>query len=105
MFSDAGRVEDHGELAYFSGLLIGPLAEGSLLYTLAWSSHKSKRTVKSIGEMEDRKPINERMFNITTPFNSSNFEWTCNGKSEGLVPIEMGTRFFQLFNVRIKDIQ
>lgn len=48
-FSNAGTQNDHGQLSYLAGLLAGPLAQGSLLYTLRWTSHKSKRRVKSIG--------------------------------------------------------
>lgn len=52
VFSDAGRTVDHGQLSYVAGLLLGPMSEGSLFYTMSWMSHKSKRPVKSIGAAE-----------------------------------------------------
>lgn len=52
VFSDAGRLTDHGQLSYFAGLLIGPFAQDSLFYVLSWMSHKSKRPVKSVGAAE-----------------------------------------------------
>lgn len=52
VFSDAGRRLDSGQLSYFAGLLVGNFQQGSLFYTLSWSSHKSKRPVKSVGAAE-----------------------------------------------------
>ena len=52
VFSDAGRVIDRGQLSFFAGLLIGPFAQDSQFYVLSWSSHKSKRPVKSVGAAE-----------------------------------------------------
>ena len=52
VFADASRTIDHGQLGYVAGLLIGEFQEGSVWHTLSWSSHKSKRPVKSIGAAE-----------------------------------------------------
>ena len=52
VFSDAGRREDHGQLSYVAGLLIGDISKDSIFHTLSWSSRKSKRPVKSIGAAE-----------------------------------------------------
>lgn len=52
VFSDASRLIDHGQLAFICGLLIGDLKSGSVFHTISWSSHKSKRPVKSIGAAE-----------------------------------------------------
>ena len=52
VFADAGRLEDHGQLAFVSGLLIGPLALDSTFHTISWMSHKSKRPVRSIAAAE-----------------------------------------------------
>jgi len=47
IFADAGRRIDHGQLCFISGILIGPLQRGSRFYVINWTSHKSKRLVKS----------------------------------------------------------
>lgn len=52
IFADAGRVVDHGQLCFISGLLIGPLAINSVFHTLSWISHKSKRPVRSVAAAE-----------------------------------------------------
>lgn len=52
IFADAGRLTDHGQLSYISGLLLGPLQKGSIFHVLSWMSHKSKRPVRSIGAAE-----------------------------------------------------
>ena len=52
VFADAGKTEDHGQLSYIGGILLGPLKKGSHFYPLTWSSHKSKRPVRSIGAAE-----------------------------------------------------
>lgn len=46
VFSDSGRVTDHGQLFYVSGLLVNYPTNGAIFYTLSWSSHESKKTVK-----------------------------------------------------------
>lgn len=51
-FSDAGRECDNAQLAHLTGLLIGGFQRGSIFHLLAWSSHKSRRPVKSIGAAE-----------------------------------------------------
>eukprot|EP00171_Calliarthron_tuberculosum_P022021 IDg22021t1 len=51
-FSDASRSNESGQIAYISGLLIGDLQMGSIFHTLSWTSHKSKRPVRSIGSAE-----------------------------------------------------
>jgi len=52
IFSDASRPCDYGQLGYVAGLLIGEFGSGSVFHTLSWTSHKSKRPVKSIGADE-----------------------------------------------------
>ena len=52
VFADAGKTEDHGQLSYIGGILLGPLKKGSRFYPLSWSSRKSKRPVRSIGAAE-----------------------------------------------------
>ena len=52
VFSDAGRQSDNGQLRYVAGVLVGPLAQGSVFHVLSWMSHKSKRPTKSIGAAE-----------------------------------------------------
>ena len=52
VFADAGKSDDHGQLSYLGGILLGPLRKGSPFYPLSWSSHKSKRPVRSIGAAE-----------------------------------------------------
>lgn len=49
VISDPKRRLDDGQFSFFAGLLFGPFEEGSLFYTLSWSSQKWKRPVKSIG--------------------------------------------------------
>ena len=51
-FADASRKEDHGQLGYIAGLLIGDLKNGSVVHTLSWHSTKSKRPVKSVASAE-----------------------------------------------------
>lgn len=50
--SNDGLVDSHRQLSYLSGIIIEPLYEGAKFYTFSWSSHKSKRSVKSIGAAE-----------------------------------------------------
>ena len=52
VFADAGKTGDHGQLSFIGGLLLGPLTKGSNFYPLSWSSHKSRRPVRSIGAAE-----------------------------------------------------
>lgn len=52
VFSDASRCLDDGQFSFFADLLLGPFEEDSLLYTLSWTSHKSKCPVKSISAAE-----------------------------------------------------
>lgn len=52
IFADAGRLSDHGQLAYISGLLIESLSIHSVFHSISWMSHKSKRPVKSIAAAE-----------------------------------------------------
>lgn len=52
VFADAGRSNENGQLGFIAGLLIGPLAAGSVFHVLSWTSQKSKRPVKSIGAAE-----------------------------------------------------
>lgn len=52
VFADAGRIEESAQISTLSGVLIGPLEKGSVYYTLNWSSHKSRRPVRSIGAAE-----------------------------------------------------
>lgn len=52
VFADAGRLTDHGQLCFVSGLLFGPLALNSTFHTLSWMSHKSRRPVRSIAAAE-----------------------------------------------------
>lgn len=52
VFADAGKCDDHGQLSFIGGILLGPLKKGSQFYPLSWSSHKSKRPVRSIGAAE-----------------------------------------------------
>lgn len=52
VFADAGRIEDHGQLSYLTGLLLGPLDKGSHFYVLSWTSHKSKRPIRSTAAAE-----------------------------------------------------
>lgn len=52
VFADAGRRNENGQLGYITGLLFGKLNVGSTFHTLSWTSHKSKRPVKSIGAAE-----------------------------------------------------
>lgn len=51
VFSDSVRVTDHGH-CYVYGLLLNGLNKDLTFYTLSWSSHKSKRPVKSTGSAE-----------------------------------------------------
>lgn len=62
IFSDAGRLSDHRQLPYISGLLIWSLALNYVFHTVSWMLHKSKRPVKSISAAEilvASEPINE----------------------------------------------
>lgn len=52
VFADASKLPEHGQLCYIAGLLIGDLSKGSVYHTLSWTSHKSKRPVKSIASAE-----------------------------------------------------
>lgn len=52
MFADADRLCEKRQLGISVGILIGDLIEGSLFHVLTWSSHLSKRAVKSIGASE-----------------------------------------------------
>ena len=52
VFADASRSGDHGQLSYLSCLLFGDLQKDSIVHTLSWTSHKSKRPVKSVGAAE-----------------------------------------------------
>ncbi|PXF39635.1 hypothetical protein BWQ96_10233 [Gracilariopsis chorda] len=52
VFADASRGTDHGQLGYIAGLLFGDLKENTVFHTVAWTSHKSRRPVKSIGSAE-----------------------------------------------------
>ena len=52
LFADASRRIDHGQIGYLSGLLFGPIGEGATFHLMSWTSHKSKRPVKSIGAAE-----------------------------------------------------
>ena len=49
IFADA---DDHGQLGMIAGLPIGDFKAGLVFHTLNWSSQKSKRSVKSIGDAE-----------------------------------------------------
>lgn len=46
VFPDAARGNEHGKLAFVAGLVLGDVSRGSVLHTLAWSSHNSKRPTK-----------------------------------------------------------
>lgn len=52
VFSDAGRITDHRQLCHVAGILPNGLSNRSVFHTLSWSSHKSKRPVKSTGAAE-----------------------------------------------------
>lgn len=52
VFSDASRIVDYGQLGMFAGLLIDYFNTGSIFHKFNWSSHKSKKPVKSIGAAE-----------------------------------------------------
>lgn len=52
VFCDASRSKTHGQICYIAGLLIGDLSKGSIFHTISWTSHKSRRPVKSIGTAE-----------------------------------------------------
>eukprot|EP00178_Gracilaria_changii_P001336 TRINITY_DN1187_c0_g1_i1.p1 TRINITY_DN1187_c0_g1~~TRINITY_DN1187_c0_g1_i1.p1 ORF type:complete len:639 (-),score=88.06 TRINITY_DN1187_c0_g1_i1:5196-7112(-) len=52
VFSDASRSIDHGQLGFVAGLLFGEFETNSVFHPVSWSSHKSRRPVKSIGSAE-----------------------------------------------------
>eukprot|EP00178_Gracilaria_changii_P027963 TRINITY_DN936_c0_g2_i2.p1 TRINITY_DN936_c0_g2~~TRINITY_DN936_c0_g2_i2.p1 ORF type:complete len:399 (+),score=36.11 TRINITY_DN936_c0_g2_i2:473-1669(+) len=52
VFADASRTMDHGQLGFVAGLMFGKFEEGSVFHPISWSSHKSRRPVKSIGSAE-----------------------------------------------------
>lgn len=52
VFSDAARSNDHGQLAFVAGLVIGEVDKESVFHTIAWRSQKSKRPTKSVGAAE-----------------------------------------------------
>lgn len=49
---DAGTNDDAGQLCHLGGLLIDDLVYSSILHVISWSSHKSRRPVKSTGAAE-----------------------------------------------------
>ena len=52
VFSDASRITDYGQLGFVAGLLFGKLEQDAVIHVVSWSSHKSRRPVKSIGAAE-----------------------------------------------------
>lgn len=46
--SDIGRLTDYGKLSFLARVLIGPVAQDSIFYSIRWTSHKSKRPIESI---------------------------------------------------------
>lgn len=52
-FAIAGRRSDSAQLSTICGLLIGTFDKGSIYHTISWTSHKSKRPVKSIAAGEN----------------------------------------------------
>lgn len=46
-FADESHTMEGSQLCYLIGLFIGDVASGSTFYLLSWSSHKSRRPVKS----------------------------------------------------------
>ena len=52
VFADAGRLQDHGQLSFLCGVLLGPLVIDAPFYTVSWISHKSKRPVRSTAAAE-----------------------------------------------------
>ena len=49
IFADAARPSAHAQIGFVGGLLIGTPTHGSVLHTVSWASHFSKRPVKSSG--------------------------------------------------------
>ena len=47
IFADADRPSAHAQIGLVGGLLIGTPTHGSVLHTVSWASHLSKRPVKS----------------------------------------------------------
>ena len=52
VFADAGKPSESVQLSTLWGVLIGSVQEGSFYHTVSWSSHKSKRPVRSIAAGE-----------------------------------------------------
>ncbi|PXF41499.1 hypothetical protein BWQ96_08781 [Gracilariopsis chorda] len=52
LFCNASHSTDHGQLGFVAGMLFGDLSLDSVFHTMSWSSHKSRRPVKSIGSAE-----------------------------------------------------
>lgn len=52
VFSDANRHDSCRKIGFIAGLVVGEFKSGSPLYTLTWSSRKSRRPVRSIGSAE-----------------------------------------------------
>lgn len=48
IFSNSGRLSDHGQRSYIYGFFIGPLSIYSVFHDFSWMSNKSKRPVRSI---------------------------------------------------------
>lgn len=47
VFADGSKVNEYGQLLILASYLIGPLQNGSTIYTLSWMSHKVNGRVKS----------------------------------------------------------
>lgn len=52
VFSDAGRQASRSQLSYIAGLLMRDIQATVPFHLLSWSSHKSRRTVRSIRAAE-----------------------------------------------------
>lgn len=52
LFADARRATDCGQLGHVAGLLFEKLSEGTVFHAISWSSHESRRPVKSVGSAE-----------------------------------------------------
>lgn len=52
VFADAGRPPDSAQISPICRLLIGSIDQDSFFHTVSWTSHKSKRPVRSIAAGE-----------------------------------------------------
>lgn len=51
-FADPGHSDSASQLCYIVGFVIGNVKQSSFFHVLTWSSHKSKRLVRSTGAAE-----------------------------------------------------